>query len=101
MARLDRSPMARPAEPHDGEVRCATCGSSDAEAAHEWCQLAGRLVCDSCCHRMLLGDMSRSMASVLFGAGPVASGGCARCERGQRWLAGEVLDAMASGELPC
>jgi hypothetical protein len=50
---------------------------------------------------MLVGDMSRSMAAALFGIGAPESGACARCERGQKWLAGEVLDAMANGEMPC
>lgn len=101
MARLDAFPIARPEQPHDGEVRCGMCGSADADSAHEWCPVASRLVCDTCCHRMLVGDMSRSMAAALFGIGAPESGACARCERGQKWLAGEVLDAMANGEMPC
>jgi len=101
MAELDLQPIpARPA-PHDGEVRCGVCATADADAAHEWCPAVSRLVCDDCCHRTLIGDVGRHMAAAFAGAGqaPVVTA-CSRCERGQAWLAGEVLDAMANETLP-
>lgn len=101
MARLDRYPTRGMAEQHDGEVRCGECGSSDPAAAHEWCLASGRLVCEKCCHRTLLADIGRNMAAALFGHQVEEAGACSTCERGQRWLAGEVLEAMADGELPC
>lgn len=101
MAHLDLEPAPPAPEPHDGEVRCGVCASSDPAAAHEWCAATSRLVCDECCHRMLLTDMGRHMAAAFSGEGrqPVPTA-CTRCERGQAWLAGEVLDAMASKTLP-
>lgn len=98
MADLDTDPLSLTALPHDGEARCRLCASADAEARHDWCMAVSGLVCQTCCHRILLDDLGRLMSAAMGGC---SSGDdaltCAECERGQRWIAGHVLGALRHG----
>ena len=94
MADLDTDPLSRTALPHDGEVRCRLCASADPTACHEWCQAISGLLCESCCQRILLGDLERLMSAAMGGPLPESTLRCAECERGQRWITGHVLSAI-------
>jgi len=101
MADLDNEPLVRTALPHDGEARCRVCTCADAEARHDWCTTVSGLVCEECCHRILLGDIGRLMSAAMGGPAPDdAAPTCAECERGQRWVAGHVLGALRHGGRP-
>jgi hypothetical protein len=101
MAGLDTDPLHQAPPLQDGEARCRLCATAEPEAEHDWCRAASGLVCDACCHRVLLGDLGRIMAAAFGGADPDDSlGACAECERGQRWFARQVLGAVTPRTLP-
>jgi hypothetical protein len=101
MAGLDTDPLPLTPVPQDGQARCRLCATGDPDAGHDWCRAVSGLVCEACCHRVLLGDFGRVMA-VAFGAADAepSLGACAECERGQRWFARQVLGAVTHGNLP-
>ena len=101
MAGLDIDPLSTRPVPHDGQAHCRLCATVDPHAGHDWCPAVSGLVCDSCCHRVLLGDMGRLALAALDptddGEG---AGQCAGCERGQQWFAIHVLGHVPRGTLP-
>jgi hypothetical protein len=101
MAGLDTDPLPFKPSPQDGQARCRLCATSDPRAEHDWCRAVSGLVCQDCCHRVLLGDLGRLMA-ITYGGGDVelGLGACAECERGQRWFAHQVLGVVTRGALP-
>jgi hypothetical protein len=101
MAGLDTDPLHMARVAQDGQARCLLCSTVEPAAEHDWCRAASGLVCEDCCHRVLLGDLGRILASAFSGSGPDPElGACAECERGQRWFARQVLGAMTPRTLP-
>jgi hypothetical protein len=105
MAGLDADPLRPAPTAHDGQARCRVCTDADASAEHEWCAAVSGLVCRSCCHRFLLGDLGRVMAIALGAVGPGQDPGedlgpCSTCERGGRWLAQNALGLTDRRTMP-
>jgi hypothetical protein len=101
MAQLDTDPLPQVEPPHDGMARCRRCATIDPGAGHDWCQATQGLVCESCCHHVLLGNLGRIMSGSFESDGSEQQlSVCAECERGQRWFASQVLDAVTPRHLP-
>jgi hypothetical protein len=82
-------------------ARCRRCATVDPGAEHDWCEAAQGLVCESCCHHVLLGNLGKLMTGSLGADGLERElSVCAECERGQRWFAHQVLDAATPRQLP-
>lgn len=103
MAGLDSDPLAHGPGPHDGMASCRLCSSTEAAADHDWCAASGGLVCDACCRRVLLGEVShlgRPVDDLADCAESIISA-CLACERGRRWYADQMLEHVTRGAGSC
>jgi hypothetical protein len=73
MAGLDTDPLPFAPPPRDGQAHCRLCATTEPDADHDWCRAASGLVCEACCHRVLLGDFGRIVASALGHLGSLES----------------------------
>jgi len=84
----------------DGRTRCRLC-ASDHGADHDWCRVAGALVCDECCEEVLGGEPGKLKAAAAAAARPMAPleilASCASCPRLGRMLVDEE-DAEGLGD---
>lgn len=105
MAGLDDEPLTHGPGRHDGMAACRLCSSTDASADHGWCAASGGLVCDSCCRRVLLGDVSGlrlpAPETDLADDAETIISACLGCERGQRWYANLMLERVTRGVGNC
>lgn len=97
MADFDTDPLKMPAPRHDGQVICNVCGSTDLDSSHEWCARFDALLCDHCCHRLLLIGISDLESDQEDEPGS----GCAACERGREWFTNQVFRHAIRGWEVC
>lgn len=104
MAGLDEWPLEIGPSRHDGVAACRLCASTKPDAGHEWCAASGGLICDECCRRVLLGDISRLRpwipASDLPRHAEEIIGSCLVCERGRRRYVEHLHMRFSNGREP-
>ena len=85
----------------DGRARCRLC-ASNAGTDHDWCAIAGALVCDACCEEILSGEPARLQAVLDKGARTMAPieilASCAACPRLERMLVDDEDDESSASD---